>query len=150
MQNKVFFTVIILLLVVAAGCSGGSGVSPVSPDTRPHAVDGYASGMLPVGLWQFVADPQSGALDIVQLRSAEQSLNVLAFMEPPPLLNLTIDWDTLDIDGENNYIGVDVVLRHPFVTSEGVFRGFDVRGLVFGPELTNADDGRHHDGRRDG
>lgn len=139
MQYKVFFTVIILLLVASAGCSGGNGINPVSPDTRAHAVDAHTSGMLPVGLWQFAADTHTGTMDIVQLRSAELSLNVLPFMEPPPLLNLTIDWDTLDIDGENSYIGVDVVLSHPFVTPEGIFRGFDVRGVVFGPELTNAD-----------
>jgi hypothetical protein len=77
-------------------------------------------------------------VDIVQARGADSSLNVLQFMEPPALQNLTIDFNTLDIQPENNYIGVDVIFKHPFLTG-GQFRGFDVRGVVFGPEVANAD-----------
>jgi len=137
--RKLFLITMMTLIFAAFGCSGGSVSSPTVPDGQ-NTVNGQGtSGTSCLGIWQFTIDAKAKAVDITELRTSDLSLNVLPFMEPPVLKNLTIDFNTLSIDQANDYIGVDVIFTHPFVTPDGVFRGFDVRGVVFGPEVTDAD-----------
>jgi hypothetical protein len=84
-----------------------------------------------------VADSATGTLEVTDLRTSEAMINVLSFLEPPPLSGMTIDFNTLYIDFANGTVSVDVILSHPI--PDPVFMGFDVRGVVFGPKLTNAD-----------
>lgn len=77
------------------------------------------------GLWQFTADPGAKTLDVMQLRTGSFHLNVLPFLEPPPLVNLTIE--NLEFNG--NIINVDIGLRNPFVGFTK-FTGFDVCGIL--------------------
>jgi hypothetical protein len=76
-------------------------------------------------MWQFVADSETNTLDITTLRLPDFHLNALHFLEPPPLLNLTIE--KLKFNG--NIIEVDIGLRHPFLGAVK-FTGFDVCGIV--------------------
>jgi hypothetical protein len=80
---RVSIPIILVIALIAMGCSGGSGsaVTP-APDMQSHR-DAGSSHML-WGLWQFIADPDAGTLDIIQLRSPEMHLNALPFLEPPP------------------------------------------------------------------
>jgi hypothetical protein len=88
------------------------------------------------GLWQISIDPATGTGDIVQLRSADKIINVLGFMEPPPLTLMDLDWPNLVI--ADPVIEVGVILTHP-IAGDDVFTGFDVRGVCFGPRVANAD-----------
>jgi hypothetical protein len=90
------------------------------------------------GLWNIVIDKATGSVDVTEIRNGNKIINVLGFMEPPPFVNLNIDWGTLVIDPPTNTIAVDVIFTHPFVGLDE-FTGFDVRGVVFGPEVTNCD-----------
>lgn len=56
-------------------------------------------------------------------------------MEPPVLSGVSIDLESLVV--EPPVIEADVILSHPI--PDTVFTGFDVRGVVFGPEVTNND-----------
>lgn len=128
-----------LVFVAAMGCSGsGSSIAPALQNDANIGQSG-AGKTLPIGLYQFIVNKNTQEVDIVKLRGVEMTLNVLGFMEPPVLLNVSIDFDTLDIVPGDDYIGVDVIFRHPFITQNGDFMGFDVRGVVFGPQVTNAD-----------
>lgn len=131
--------VVTLVFVAAMGCSGSG--SPIAPSQRDDANIGQsgAGKTLPIGLYQFIVNKNTKEVDIVKLRGVEMTLNVLGFMEPPALVNVSIDFDTLDIVPGDDYIGVDVIFRHPFVTQNNDFMGFDVRGVIFGPQVTNAD-----------
>lgn len=137
-RSSILYLVFILTLVFAISCSGGSGnVTAPGPVDRDVVSDAQNNGMLCVGLWQFVADKATGNVDLVQLRSADKILNVLGFMEPPPLTSMDLDWDDLVLDFDNSTANVGVILSHPI--PDEVFSGFDVRGVCFGPKVTNAD-----------
>ena len=135
---KKFHLIVLALILMSAfifGCSGGSQ-NPITPDENKQVADATNKSMM-MGLWQVVIDKNTGSVDITRLRQLEAMINVIGFLEPPPLGNMTIDFDTLVIDFDNNLVAADVILSHPI--DDAVFMGFDVRGIVFGPELTNAD-----------
>jgi hypothetical protein len=58
------------------------------------------------------------------LRAAEFHLNALPFLEPPPLVNLTLE--SLKFNGD--IVEADIGLRHPFLGLDE-FTGFDVCGV---------------------
>ena len=113
---------IAIICLLALGCSSGE-TNPFNPgeDIRNSAAT-YHSLM---GLWQFEADPVAQSLDVIELRSADVHLNVLPFLEPPPLLNLTLE--SLEFNG--NLIDCEIGLRHPFLGLTE-FSGFDVCGIL--------------------
>ena len=115
-MNKGKLTIVFVLLSLLAlswGCSGnGNGGSGVLPEAQPPAQEMRdVSGHW--GTYQVSIDLNTHEVDITQLRQADLILNVLGFMEPPALDSMSIDFTTLVIDPDNNYIGVDVVLSHP-------------------------------------
>jgi hypothetical protein len=111
--------VIAAMLLFIAGCSGGIATSPVA--VAGANIDVSHSLW---GLWQGIIDPGAKAVEIVQLRTPEFHLNALPFLEPPALVNLTIE--TLQFNG--NIIEADIGLRHPFLGLTE-FTGFDVCGI---------------------
>ena len=137
LRSLLFSALCILLLSFLISCSGGDGniIAPPAYEREP-AVPGEHGTTACFGLWQIAADKATGSVDVIQLRSADKILNVLGFLEPPPLTNLNLDWP-VDIDFPGGTADVGVILKHPI--PDPVFMGFDVRGVVFGAEVTNAD-----------
>ncbi len=123
----------ILLILLIVGCTG-SGRTPVTPGATSEIpiidadVPANSAGVHQLwGLWQFTADPNSQTLDIVQLRSANWHQNVLPFLEPPPLVKLTLE--SVEFSGPFT-IEAGIGLIHPF-SGLDEFTGFDVCGIVF-------------------
>ena len=114
----------IVCLVMAAGCSGGADILSAPDNSTTRDLSTTPSHQL-WGLYQFVADPVAETLDIIPLRAVEMHLNALPFLEPPPLLNLTLE--SLAFNG--NIIDADIGLRHPFLGLTE-FTGFDVCGIL--------------------
>jgi len=112
----------VLIAIGIAGCSTTGQV--VEPQKEIGTFPGSESHMT-WGTWQFVADPEMGTLDVVPLRTSEMHINALPFLEPPPLVNLTLE--SLKIVG--NIVDADIGLRHPFLGLDE-FTGFDVCGLL--------------------
>ena len=140
MRQIFIFLMIVALLLVMISCTGGGNA--VSPVTEPEMISGTSShtGQNQThslwGLWQFIANPEAGRLDIFQLRSGDMHLNALVFLEPPPLINLTLE--SLEFDGD--IIEADIGLRHPFLGLDE-FTGFDVCGiLITNGSITGFDD----------
>ncbi len=131
--------ILMLAILIFSGCSGGAGIAPAPVEEPAKQADEQTGTTGIWGMFEVGVDVNAGKVELTRLREADLALNVLGFMEPPALVNMTIDFDTLQIVEEENYIGVDVILKHPFVTEEHVFNGFDVKGIVFGPWLGNAD-----------
>jgi hypothetical protein len=116
--------VILILMFLTIGCSGGgSNISAPEPVQTASATE--QSSHITWGLWQFSADPYAGTLDFVQLRTPDLHLNVMPFLEGPPLVYLTLE--TLQFNG--NLIEADIGLRHPFLGLTE-FTGFDVCGIL--------------------
>ena len=105
------------------GCSGGDLI-PSSPDSAQPVHAQAASNHLLWGLWQGSIDPELQAIEFTQLRTSQLHLNALPFLEPPALVNLTLE--TLQFNG--NIIEADIGLRHPFLGLTE-FTGFDVCGI---------------------
>jgi hypothetical protein len=137
MNRPTLLPAILLAVVFMVSCSGNAGnILAPSDDTR-ITVANQTGTTACLGLWQAVASPDSGTLELTPIRGGEYMLNVIGFLEPPALVNLQIDFETLFIDFDTDEIYVDVILRHPL--NSPVFKGFDVRGVVFGPRVVNAD-----------
>jgi hypothetical protein len=129
-----------LIVILTVGCSGGRNpLSPVGdepgeprePKAVAHGITGY------VDYGQVVIDKKAGTGKVIHPRTASLALNALGLMEPPTYGCFDIDWDTLIIDDLAHYMGVDVILTHPLKWK--FFRAFDVRVVVFGPDILNAD-----------
>ena len=136
-RSLILSIVFIIALMFMVSCSGGDGnmvaPTPTDRDTVATPTPGTTACF---GLWQVTIDPVTGTGDIVQLRNAAKILNVLGFMEPPALTSMDLDWGDMVI--ADPLIDVGVILSHPFPGLDE-FSGFDVRGVCFGPKITNAD-----------
>ncbi len=97
--------------------------NPVVPSEK-IAGDSTSSHQL-LGLWQFVADPDAGTLDVIHLRDADLHLNALKFLEPPVNLYLTLEGPP---QFNGNILDVDIGLTHPFA-GQHEYTGFDVSGI---------------------
>jgi len=130
----IFCLVLTLALAFLVSCSGGNenAVAPPAQDQAQVEKPGTTNLL---GFWQVVINTQDKTIEATDLRSSDLILNVLGFMEPPPLTSMSIDFDTLVIADPT--ISVDVIFSHPI--PDPVFKGFDVRGIVFGADVTNAD-----------
>lgn len=137
LQRILPFLLIVVLLTL--GCSGhGDEGNPAVPDDGGVQKAAMGKSHIAIhGLYTIYIDKSAGTIKAVPKRAAQDVLNVLGFLEPPPMENLTIDFETLEIDQAANQVNCDVILTHPISTS--FFTGFEVRGVVFGPEVTNAD-----------
>ena len=129
-----------IILISAAlfvvSCSTGNG-SAVEPSIGDEIMAADITGRTTcIGLWHIVID-ESGGADVAAMRSPNFILNALQFLEPPAMSKLKVDFKTLVIDAENQRLEADVTLTHPLPLPR--YRGFDVRGVVFGPKLANAD-----------
>ncbi len=138
-----FFVFVILIILVATGCSGGEAITPDTTASASMSADGNSHNIR--GMWQFIADPVEGTLDITLLRTGSMHLNALPFLEPPPFQNITLE--SLQFNG--NILEADIGLTHPFLGLKQ-FTGFDVCGILItsgnvtgfsDPDLRMAGDG---------
>ncbi|MGB2927274.1 MAG: hypothetical protein WBB70_00025, partial [Desulfobacterales bacterium] len=99
----------ILLFILAAGCSGVSTVPDAAP-VNGRSADAAVSRQL-WGLYDVAVDIQAATIEAVPLRQADLRVNVLVFLEPPPLSYLKIDFSDLEIippvGGADGLINVD-------------------------------------------
>jgi len=123
-RNTLILAALVAVIFLLAGCSGSGNIS--APDVVPTAT--RAASDMPahylMGYWQGVIDPEAQTIDFVRLREGNFHLNVLGFLEPPPLLYLTLEH--LEFNG--NLITADIGFRHPFLGLTE-FSGFDVCGI---------------------
>ncbi len=113
-----------LFVVFALGCSGTEApFAPFTPgDVRDATSNAEAHNLW--GLWQGIIDPDVGTIEFAQLRTSEFHLNALPFLEPPALVNITLE--SLKFNGEQ--LDADIGIRHPFLGLTE-FTGFDVCGI---------------------
>ncbi len=115
--------VISLLYLLSTGCSSST---PVGNEIQEPKSVAYGSSHQAWGLYQFTCDPVAGTVDVLPIRAADMHLNVLPFLEPPPLVYLTLE-SAPAFNGD--ILDVDIGLRHPFLGLDE-FTGFDVCGIV--------------------
>jgi hypothetical protein len=117
---KRLIAVAFLASILLAGCSGGGTLLSPAPESPSAARTGHFI----MGFWQGIIDPAAQTIEFINLRSGNFHLNAIVFLEPPPLVNLTLE--TLKFNG--NIIETDIGLRHPFLGLTE-FTGFDVCGI---------------------
>ena len=131
-----FILIIIVAVVAINGCSGTQGNPVTGIYIDGQSITDSSSSHHTWGLWQFIAEPETGTLEIIQLRSVNLHLNALPFLEPPALTDLTVE----NIQFNGNIIDADIGLRHPFL-GLNKFTGFDVCGiLISNGSLSGFDD----------
>jgi outer membrane protein assembly factor BamB len=122
MRFVLLFSIISLLIALAAGCS--SEQFPVQPES-PAKAPAQAANHYCMGYYQFVADPARGTLECTPRRDVAMHLNALRFLEPPALLFLSLE--SLEFNGDIVEAGIGI--RHPFLGLTE-FTGFDVCGIL--------------------
>jgi len=131
-KSHSWITGIIILLIFCAGCStSGNTIDPGVNIPESGAFKNPAHGNRNLwGLWDFRIDPENGESEVVPLRSAEFTCNVVNFLQPPmaPINMLTRQLVPGESDIPNGYFVFDISLRHPFPGTR--FCGFDVLGIV--------------------
>ncbi len=139
LRHNIVAVVCAAAILLLAGLSPGCGsVEPVTPENNGSdlssmtAPDVSGSGRILWGLWDVSIRKSTRDIEVVPVRGAAFHLNAVDFLEPPALTDLTFDVGTLIIDVPSNYVGVDVILTHPF-PGLNRYSGFDVRGIVFLP-----------------
>lgn len=138
LKRLLLLTAIILAIASFVSCSGASEfvTLPGSPDpVVKETANAMPGTTMCLGFYQVTYDKASGNVDVTVPRNADKIVNVLGFLEPPALIGLSIDFDTIVFN--DPVLEVDVILKHPI--PDPVFMGFDVRGVVFGPKVANAD-----------
>ncbi len=115
----IFITLIFLMM----GCSSGTPLAPAAEAPLERATT-ISTSHFSMGVWQVTIDPVGETVDAVMLRTGNFHLNALPFLEPPALVNLSLD--SLQFNG--NVIEADIGLRHPFLGLHE-FTGFDVCGV---------------------
>ncbi len=121
MRTLILFALIICFAL--AGCSSGAN-SPESPDINVPSAERQPSSHYCWGLWEGRIDADAQSVEVTPVRTAEFHLNALPFLEPPPLLYLSLE--SLEFNGD--IIEVGIGLRHPFLGLTE-FTGFDVCGI---------------------
>lgn len=134
-MTKAGTTVLILALalLLPISCSK-SNVNPVSENitapqvtqtTRPDSTNMW-------GLWNIFLNPDTNSAEIVPLRTADFTMNMVKYLQPPEVpdnqIEVFIDTQTKWYSG---YVVVDVTLHHPFPNHDFA-TGFDVRGVLMG------------------
>ena len=110
------------------------------PDDIPfHNNDGIGGQTTLMGFWQIAANEATGTIEIIPARGASWSMNVLGMLEDATPLGLEIDTNYVDVDPVEHRVSVEVRVLHPVQASAGLFTVFDIRGIVFGPKVMNAD-----------
>jgi len=122
------------LMLVALGCSSGSGGSPVTPTAEPAITNPTShTGQSQTHLWGYYdvyLDIESKTIEAVPNREVMFAANVVQFLNGKPTnLQFTI-WETpmgvgyVDVD-------IDVKIMHPF-PGMPMYNGYDVRGVFIG------------------
>ena len=101
-------TVVIIIALLFTGCSNGGGGTPVVPE-QPVARNQQSHSLM--GLWQFEASPERGTLEFEPIRMAEMHVNVLPFLEPPPLFNLTLE--SVEFNGNLIFTQANILIPLP-------------------------------------
>lgn len=115
---------IIAVLLFNGGCSNG-GSNPVSVvPAEPNELRSSSSHKC-FGLWQFTLDPVKQTLEFTVLRQGNLHLNALPFLEPPPLIFLTLE----SLIFTDFTVEADIGIIHP-LDGFTEFTGFDVCGIV--------------------
>ncbi len=122
-MRKLFWIMCMAILPFAISCSGIDG-NP-SDITFDSSSESLSAEHYCYGFWQFTADPAAEVLEVTQLRNGNLHLNVLPFLEPPPLVNISLE----SVHFNGNLVDVDIGLRHPFAGLTE-FTGFDVAGIL--------------------
>lgn len=128
-------------MVIAVGCSGNSPILPdtangANPEITPahNSQSDFQTSKNIWGYWEIAIDTETHEVEIVPLRGAQYTVDVVTFLQPPAgkLSNLQIAVNDVTEWFTQGLIGVDVGLEHPFKGFDK-YGGFDVMGLFITP-----------------
>jgi len=128
------FPVVVLILVIASGCSGGDKSQPVIPQTlegAPPVVNTEAPpDTVQWGTWIIrmsdATEDSPATVSAVPLRSGEVHVNVTGMLKPPKCTNC-LDVEIMSIDNLDWTLLVTL-------TNPTIYTAYDVMGIFPGPE----------------
>jgi len=140
MNRSLFILSLVLMTVLAIGCSGGG--TPTLPaadqDSVPPALTGSAQTEVPsdqpsqghalMGLWECVWNPDEETVEFTPLRTADYHFNLVPILEGG-VMNITLVDKPTVTDG---VLSVNINFQHPFAAKPQL-SGFDVKGIVITP-----------------
>jgi len=139
MRRWFYLFIFILIISLFLGCGSDVG-HPVTPGDAgvPACRDGTGFNAIS-GCRQVAINETTGETTVMPLRTANLSLNAVSMLQSSVPAGLEFNPNSVVVNPLEHTASVEVRLRHPMPTIGGLFTAFDVRGIVFGPKLTNAD-----------
>jgi len=130
---RFFFTLVLGISLLLAGCSGSSD-NPILPDdniTPATQSDSSRHSQTHMwGMWTFHVDFASGTVEAIPNRQAEFTCNVVNFLNAK---ENSLTWIINSAEAGPGYveIDIDVTVTHPFPGMPH-YNGYDVRGVLLG------------------
>jgi len=135
-RNCIPFCIPVLILVLI-GCSGSSSNPAAPPADEQGLTQGAVTGQglsgpsaVVWGFWDITIDPATWETEIVPIRAANLTVDVVKFLQPPAGLVNGV-WVSVTDNSEfitEGKLVLDVTLGHPFPGYDQ-FTGFDVLGV---------------------
>ncbi len=135
--QKTLLLIYLVIFALIVGCSGGGGEAPTSPDlTDSGTADQIrTNNTINWGLGEVVIDVEAGTAEVIPARTAEFTINLTKFYNPPnDVSKFTVTVNIDDCDFLNRIIDINLILQHPFPGT--IFWGFDTRMTIFGAATT--------------
>ena len=135
--RKALILIYLAIFALIVGCSGGGGEAPTSPDmTGPDSPEMSRTNSNYIwGLGEVVLNIEEGTAEVIPARSAEFTLNLTRFYNPPAdVSNFQVTLNPADCDIANRIIDLNLILSHPFPGTG--YWGFDTRMTIFGGATT--------------
>ncbi len=141
MSRTILFAFIILAVIFLLGCSS-AGNSPIGPGTGDADLvdfklpDGF-QGHYPWGVWDLYIDPDSGYVEVNQVREALKHFDVTSYVVPPECADCLLV-QLKNFNKDTRVAEIDITLKNPTTIT-----GYDVRGILLlneaGHDIKNPD-----------
>jgi len=121
---------LILAIIINAGCSSGSDPVTFPGDTVPLASDNNSipSGTCLWGYYDILLDLENYSAEAVLNRNVMFAVNVVTFLNNNPA-TLGFGFNSVTNNGDNIEVDLDLSITHP-IPDQPKFNGYDVRGIL--------------------
>ena len=137
-MRGIHLTLVVFAVLLISGCAG-SRINPAIPSVSDDCTSSL-SQVHPIrilwGTYNALIDPIALTVDFVPFRTADFTLNLMTFLQPPTVPSQQI-FATIGpgSDPATGMFVIDISIRHPYPNLKAL-NCFDVRGIIMGDGST--------------
>lgn len=125
-QAGIYLAISVVIITIVCSCSADA---PITPDPTINEISATRSISHNLwGFWEILLEPDAGCTEIIPFRQCQFHLNITNWLQDP--LPNAIEIEINSFNSGTRTASLSISISHPLPDSD--FRGFDVRGIVFG------------------